>query len=66
MHIKWRIADEDRFEHVKRGVPGLRCCFSVQTCLALKAGECVYAVRAFYKTLQVYFYLVMDLPERKA
>lgn len=38
MQIKLRISDEDRFEHVRRGVPRLHCYHSVQTCPMLKAG----------------------------
>lgn len=38
VQIKWRISDEDRFEHVRWGVPRLHCYHSVQTCPVLKAG----------------------------
>ncbi len=45
VQIKWRISDEDRFEHVRRGVPRFHCYHSVQTCPMLKAGVCMHMYR---------------------
>lgn len=48
VQIKWRISDEDRFKHVRRGVPRVHFYHSVQTCPSLKTGEYMYVYMCMY------------------
>lgn len=42
VQIKWRFSDEDRFQHVRWGVPRFHCYHNVLTCPMLKADVWVY------------------------